>query len=558
MNAPHRKRHGVVYTPEFIVGLILGHTLPSNPDELAQAAVCDPACGDGAFLTAAARRMLDALPREAALSALRRLTGYDIDGAALARCRQQLDGLLAAYYPDERIDWNIIRRNALDRPAFRADGGRFTHIIGNPPYVRVQHLERDGRQRLAGQWSVLRGATDLYLIFFELGLDLLRPGGMLGYITPSSWLRSDSGAPLRRYLTESHQVKKLIDFAEHQIFSEVTTYTAITFIEKSGEKSGPSAFIPAEKYDGRRLHPGGQIALDPADPARPWVASTDAERRRLAALARRGPKLGEIADIHVGIQTLADAVFILPEAGLPEAVAPGESRPGYSAVSLRGETAWLESRMLREIVKASVIQGGQDRQRRLLIYPYDADGKLLPEEELAESAPAVYRWLLANQARLLQRDKGQCDPQRWYAFGRPVSILSGFGDKILTSGMNRRPNFQRCPNPGGHFLLRLLHQAPRRHRRRRPAANPEFRGYGVLHPPDQPPLSRRLALLRQILHPKLPCLGGPVLNAGPGQSIELNKISSGCLAANLPVALSSLAKPVGLLPRPHPDRAAGV
>ena len=464
MSAPHRKRHGVVYTPEFVVELILGHTLPANPDELAQAIICDPACGDGAFLTAAARRTLDALPRAAALPALRRLTGYDIDAAALARCRQQLDGVLAARYPGEHIDWNIIQRNAFDRAAFQADCGRFTHIVGNPPYVRVQHLERDGRRRLAGQWSVLRGATDLFLIFFELGLDLLRPGGMLGYITPSSWLRSDSGSPLRRYLAQAHQVRKIIDFAEHQLFSEVTTYTAITIIEKTGEKSGrkdgPPASIPAEKYDGRRLRTAGRIALDPADPARPWAAATTAERRRLAALAQRGPRLGEIADIHVGIQTLADAVFILPEAGPPEAGLSADAaglptaaaaRPGYSAVLLRGETALLESWMLREIVKASVIQGGQDLQRRLVIYPYDADGKLLPEEELAETAPAVYRWLRANQARLLQRDKGRFDPQRWYAFGRPVSILSGFGDKILTSGMNRRPNFQRCPNPEATF-----------------------------------------------------------------------------------------------------------
>ena len=460
MNTLHRKRHGVVYTPEFIVELILGHTLPSNPDELAQAALCDPACGDGAFLTAAARRTLDALPRDAALPVLRRLTGYDIDAAALARCRRQLDGVLAAYYPGEQIDWNVIRRNALDRAAFRADCGRFTHIVGNPPYVRVQHLERDGRQQLAGQWSVLRGATDLYLIFFELGLDLLRPGGMLGYITPSSWLRSDSGSPLRRYLAQTHQVKKIIDFAEHQLFSEVTTYTAITIIEKAGiektgennaPKSGPPASIPAEKYDGRRLHPAGQITLAPADPSRPWVAATGAERRRLAALARRGPRLGEIADIHVGIQTLADAVFILPEVDNLSDGDKAAGRPGYSAVSLRGETTWLESRMLREIVKASVIKDGQDPQRRWIIYPYDADGKLLPEEELADGAPSVYRWLRDNQARLLQRDKGRFDPQRWYAFGRPVSILSGFGDKILTSGMNRRPNFQRCPNPEATF-----------------------------------------------------------------------------------------------------------
>ena len=78
-------------------------------------------------------------------------------------------------------------------------------------------------------------------------------------------------------------------------------------------------------------------------------------------------------------------------------------------------------------------------------------GRLLAEGYIAEQAPAAYWWLLSYKERLLNRDKGRCDPARWYAFGRQVSIGSGFGDKILTSGMNRRPNFQRCANAGATF-----------------------------------------------------------------------------------------------------------
>ena len=427
-----QKQRGVVYTPPGTVGLILDQVLPAGGDGLAAAAVGDPACGDGAFLSAVAGRMLARLPRAEALAALRRLAGYDIDREAIARCRARLDAALAGYYAGARIDWDLRERSVFDRAAFRADQGRFTHIVGNPPYVRVQHLERAGRERIAGQWRVIRGATDLYLVFFELGLELLGSGGMLGYITPSGWLRADAGAELRRMLSESHRVRRIIDFGEHQVFDAVTTYTAITVIQKDAAP----ADIPVAKYDGAGFYDAGVIvmergAMERSNPGGPWGAATGAERERMRELRARGPRLGDIADIHVGIQTLADGVFILPADAT--------------------DAAGLEPGILRPVVKASVMQGGRDPVRRVVIFPYDDRGRLLHEGRVAAEAPAAYRWLAAHRERLLNRDKGRFDPARWYAFGRQVSITSGFGDKILTSGMNRRPNFQRCSDPAATF-----------------------------------------------------------------------------------------------------------
>lgn len=422
-----RKRYGVVYTPGWVVEMILDGVLPCGGDALAGAAVCDPACGDGAFLLGAARRALARLGREDALGFLERMTGFDLDGGAIARCRARLDALLEGWYPGARVRWRLRERDAFDRAAWRGDGGRFSHIVGNPPYVRVQHLEQWGRRRIAGQWQVVRGATDSYLIFYELGLDLLRDGGMLGYIAPSSWLRSDSGLELRRLLAGGHRVRKVMDFGEHQVFDDVTTYTAIVVIEKGGEWG----IVPAERFDGSGFRPAGSIVVDGGDPGRAWLVATEAERERMGRLMARGPRLMEIADIHVGIQTLADEVFILPAA--------------------EGESRGLEGWILRDIVKASVMKDGRDPVSRLVIFPYDGDGKLLPEDYIAEYAPGVYGWLLEHKRRLLNRDKGRFDPERWYGFGRQVSIVSGFGDKILTSGMNRAPNFQRCWDAGATF-----------------------------------------------------------------------------------------------------------
>ena len=62
------------------------------------------------------------------------------------------------------------------------------------------------------------------------------------------------------------------------------------------------------------------------------------------------------------------------------------------------------------------------------------------------------------------RDKGKSDPAKWYGYGRTVSILSGFGDRLITSGMNQKPNFQYCANPDATFYLgycmKLKHNSP--------------------------------------------------------------------------------------------------
>ena len=451
MTTSVRKRDGVVYTPEWIVSLILDNALPSDPAALAAGAICDPACGDGAFLVPAAERLLGSLERDDALDALRRMAGYDIDGEALARCRARLDAVVEARYPGDRVEWRVARRDAFDKAAFRRDCGRFTHVVGNPPYIRVQHLEAPRRRRLAGQWETLRGATDSYLVFYELGLELLAEGGTLAYIAPSSWLRSDSGSALRERIASSHTPLRILDFGAHQAFADVTTYTAIAVIRKGGRANA----IPVEKYDGEAFRGAGRIALDAANPRAPWTPSLPSDRARLRKLAERGPKLGEVAAIHVGIQTLADGVFILPLADEESYEASGDSYGAsdsdYALCRANGETLRLERWMLRRVVKASVMKNGRDPTPRAAIFPYDESGALLPEERLREDAPRVYAWLLRNKARLLARDKGAFDPRRWHAYGRHVSITSGFGDKILTAGMNLRPDFQRCPDPGATF-----------------------------------------------------------------------------------------------------------
>ena len=58
------------------------------------------------------------MQRDDALSVLRRMTGYDIDRDAIAVCRKGLAEVLAEWYPDERVEWNLQERTAFDKSAF--------------------------------------------------------------------------------------------------------------------------------------------------------------------------------------------------------------------------------------------------------------------------------------------------------------------------------------------------------------------------------------------------------------------------------------------------------
>jgi len=428
------KQQGVVYTPSSLARRILREARLTAGKAIP--VVCDPACGSGAILAEAAR-VLSTLPMANAKSALRNLTGFDIDRKALAECRKRLDAAIRPRMGSWKCGWNLIPLDILSTSKLREYQGHFTHVVGNPPYVRVQNLEAKRRATIQRNWKLGEGATDLFIIFFEAGLDLLRLGGMLSYITPSSWMKSQAGAPLRETLLQEHSIRKIIDFGDRQMFPGVTTYTAITAVQKGLAQTAEKIAV---ELPGRGK---GLVQQKQGNPRAPWAIITKDQKTKFERMQKGGTPLIELADIFVGVQTLADKVFILPKTGRENGLTWVETPDG--------EKILLETAFLRPIVKASVAREGKDLKERVLIYPYDKNGQAIAEETLRKQASRIYGWLLANKKTLLARDKGTFDPEKWFHFGRKVSITTGFGKKILTSGISQKPNFQLFKNPRQTF-----------------------------------------------------------------------------------------------------------
>ena len=78
----------------------------------------------------------------------------------------------------------------------------FDVVIGNPPYVRQEKI-KDLKPTLQKRYTCYTGAADLYVYFYERGLQLLNTNGIHTFICSNSWLDVNYGAPLQKYLLDN-------------------------------------------------------------------------------------------------------------------------------------------------------------------------------------------------------------------------------------------------------------------------------------------------------------------------------------------------------------------
>jgi adenine-specific DNA-methyltransferase len=112
-----------------------------------------------------------------------------------------------------------------------ADG--FDIVIGNPPYVQLQ---KSGGT-LAKQYEKVKYKTfertgDIYSLFYEKGIELLKPKGILCFITSNKWMRAGYGESTRKFFVENINPLILIDFAGQKIFDSATVDTNILLLSK--------------------------------------------------------------------------------------------------------------------------------------------------------------------------------------------------------------------------------------------------------------------------------------------------------------------------------------
>ena len=112
---------------------------------------------------------------------------------------------------------------------FKENGG-FDIVIGNPPYVRQEKIEI--KSELKANYETFNNIADLYIVFYELGFNLLKENGILSYITSNKWFKAKYGKELREYLLKNTNILKIIDYNGVKIFETATVDSCVCIIKK--------------------------------------------------------------------------------------------------------------------------------------------------------------------------------------------------------------------------------------------------------------------------------------------------------------------------------------
>lgn len=112
------------------------------------------------------------------------------------------------------------------------NNGGFDVIIGNPPYVRMEEF-KSLKTYLKNTFSTHGERSDLYVYFYEQAHRLLRHGGRLGFISSNTFLKTEYGTNLRRFLREETEIQRVLNLGETQFFEGATTYPVLLFFKKA-------------------------------------------------------------------------------------------------------------------------------------------------------------------------------------------------------------------------------------------------------------------------------------------------------------------------------------
>jgi adenine-specific DNA-methyltransferase len=370
---------GFVPTPEELVDTMVAKLFrerpPSETDHL-----LDPGCGTGVFIQGVVRwckRNATPLPR---------IIGIELDPGRFSEAERTLGS---------------IREIELRRTDFLQESEeRFDYIIGNPPYVSINGLSLEERTRYRKDYATARGRFDLYILFFEQALKVLKPNGRLVFVTPEKFLYVQTAETLRRRLSEV--TVEEIDLIGESAFGDLVTYPTITTITANR----------GDRKTHVRLRDTTTRTIEIPTNGSSWLPQISGSET-----AASGPRLNEVfVRISCGVATGADSVYVVDDAALT----PSLKDFAFPTISGRQLT----------------VQGAVQTKQSMLI-PYTTEGTLIAETELGSLGE--YLRQPDHHARLMQRTCVARKP--WYAFHENPPLSEILRPKILCKDIGQRPWF---------------------------------------------------------------------------------------------------------------------
>ncbi|MFF5384325.1 HsdM family class I SAM-dependent methyltransferase [Pedobacter suwonensis] len=435
---------GAVYTPLDIREYIVEQSLNGFANELTNVKAADISCGCGGFLLTLAKQLHQQTGNSYYNIYRENIFGIDVAEYSIQRTKILLS--LHAYIEGEvarEFEFNLFTGNSLtfdwriNCPEIRERDG-FDVIVGNPPYVCSRNMDSVTLE-LIKRWEVSNtGHPDLYIPFFQIGIENLNARGILGYITVNTFLKSINGRSLREYFGEHNVNLTLVNFGGEQVFQDRNTYTCICFIKR---ENGMVNYVRTRSSEIRDLNLAALRTFEYADLNHHdgWNLVNDHDMSEfIKKIENTGTQFKDLYNTKNGIATLKNDVFKF---------LPTSLDASYYYFDDEGVERSIERGICRDIVNANKVKTPDDidRLKEKIIFPYDEATCILSIEEITTKYPLAYAYLESKREILAERDKGKGKDkyEAWYAYGRRQSMdINAF--KLFFPHICERPTFVLC------------------------------------------------------------------------------------------------------------------
>lgn len=283
-----RSAWGVYYTPPALTNRLLTLATDAGIDWRTARAL-DPACGGGAFLLPVALRMREALPELSAGKLLdhfaSHLQGFEIDPFAAWLTQAWLEIAFSSELGATNRSFPAVVRvgDSLEQ---EVSGKPFDLVVGNPPYGRVTLSPR-----LRAQYRrSLYGHANLYGLFTDLALRWAKSGGIIAYVTPTSFFAGEYFKALRGLLA-SEAPPVAVDFidARKGVFEDVLQEALLATYKKGRKPKKTSVhYLTLNGAGEAAVSAVGGFTL-PEITTSPWLAPRHPEQQDLVGKLTKLP-----------------------------------------------------------------------------------------------------------------------------------------------------------------------------------------------------------------------------------------------------------------------------
>ena len=299
---------------------------------------------------------------------------------------------------------------------FDFDKEKYDVVVGNPPYMMSEDMKKFTPLELPIYKTKFLSAHkqfDKYFLFIEQGLNLLKQGGILGYIVPSKFTKVGAGKNLREELASKGYIHSIVSFGANQIFADKTTYTSLLILSKI--KQEQFSYTEVKNLAEWKIRDFNHIITDVLPIStlsnELWFLIPPNLKGPYNAIVCQSENLEIIVgknNINNGIQTSANEVYVIKPSkednvyiyfeneGVPNKIEKKIVKPYYETIRKKGEDKLNTYRTLTP--------------NTVVIYPYHIVGgnvEFIKFKELKAKYPFAYKYLLAHNALDRQKDNPQ-------------------------------------------------------------------------------------------------------------------------------------------------------